>query len=111
MRLPRSVAVTPVGAEMDCDATATLALPETGPIAAFTTPLPALAAVNVVAVPLVVLSVPGAVVVQLAPATLTGLPNASAPLALKVWEPPTVRLALGGETVIAWSGAAATVSV
>ena len=57
------------------------------------------------------LSVPGAVVVQLAAATLTGLPNASAPLALKIWEPPTVRLALGGETVIVWSGAAATVSL
>ena len=59
-RLPRdldalaaSVAVTPVGAEMVCVATVTVALPDTGPIAACTTPLPALAAVNVVDVPLV----------------------------------------------------------
>jgi hypothetical protein len=95
---------------MVCDATVTVALPETDPIAARTTPVPALAAVNVVVVPLVGLSVPGAVVVQLAPATLTGLPNASAPLAVKVCEPPPVRLAVGGETVIVSSGAATTVS-
>jgi hypothetical protein len=96
---------------MVCDATVTLALAETDPLAARTSPLPAAAAVNVVDVPFVALSEPGAVVVQFAPATLTAFPNASVPLAVKVWEPPTVRLALDGDTVIVWSGAAATVSV
>jgi hypothetical protein len=67
--------------------------------------------VNVVAVPLVGTSVPGAVVVQPAPATPTGFPNESLPLALKVWEPPTTTLAVLGDTVIVWSGAAPTVSV
>jgi hypothetical protein len=99
------------GGRQICEATVTVALPETDPIAARTTPVPALAAVNVVVVPLAGLSVPGAVVVQLAAATLTGFPNASVPLALKVWELPTVRLALGGARVIVWSGAATTVSI
>src|SRR5690242_13133257 len=93
--------------------TVTLALFETAPTAAVTTPLPgALPAVNVVDEPVAgETDPPGTVVDHAAPDTLTGFEYWSAPLAVNSCLPPTFSDALLGESVIVASAAAVTVSV
>src|SRR5712692_6824939 len=110
MCLPCAVAARFAGAVRPV--TVTDALPETVPTAAVTEPLPVLVelAVNVVELPLVGDTLPGAVVDQVAPATLTGLPYRSAPEALNGCVPPCVTVAEAGETAIEASAVAFTVS-
>src|SRR5437762_13422976 len=93
--------------------TVTVALLFTDSTAAVTLPLAAVVpAVKVVPEPVVGdTDEPVTFVDHVAPATETGLPNASAPDAVNGCVAPAFTVALLGVTVIAASGAAATVSV
>src|SRR5438477_2168509 len=79
---------------------------ETEPTVAVTEPLPGEEpAVKTVEEPVAGETVPGAFVVHDAFETGTGLPYASAPVAAKVCVPPTVTVAVAGETVMVASAA------
>src|SRR3954447_23397356 len=99
MLLRPAVATRLVGAGGAVPVTVTVALRWMPLRLAVAGPLPADVPVKVVLAPVPAESVPGAVVVQDAVETSTGVPKASTPVAVNCWAPPTVTDALVGETV------------
>ena len=81
--------------------TVTVAFVEIAPVVAVTVavPLAVLDAVNVVVAPFVGLKVPSVGVTVQVGSTVTALPEASAPVALRVTLPPSPMLAVEGEIV------------
>ena len=99
-RLKSGTAVTVTEAELPIE-----------PTVAVIVPVPGAVAVNVVGLPGLGEKVPSAGDADQLGVTWTGLPYASAPLALKLALPPGVSWALLGETATVASWAATTVSV